>query len=155
MDLSSDGEPRDLVTWFLMPLFFALHVMGELIKPVSLSLRLFGNIFRRGQMLAAFLGMAWRSRRDLAQPAPSSGCRCTCVFLPGVDGSTIQATVFALLAAVYITLLLPHEHARKSMRTRPAKLPPRIDRFAIRSAHRARKNDNSGPCRASRPLWPT
>lgn len=106
------GEPQDFVTWLLMPLFFALHVMGELIKPVSLSLRLFGNIFGEDKLLAAFLGMGMAIAAAISHnPDPMIGVPLHLpFFFLALMGSTIQATVFSLLAAVYITLLLPHEH---------------------------------------------
>jgi F-type H+-transporting ATPase subunit a len=109
------GSPKDVVGWCLSPLMFVLEVVGELIKPVSLSLRLFGNIFGEDTLLAVFavLGVVVIS------------------FVPGVGGhwlvpgvplhlpflflsmllGLIQALVFSLLTSVYITLMLPHgEH---------------------------------------------
>ena len=51
------GSPTDKVTWALSPLFLFLEVVGELVKPFSLSLRLFGNIFGEDKVLAIFLGL--------------------------------------------------------------------------------------------------
>lgn len=106
------GEPTDFVTWLMMPLFLFLHVLGELIKPVSLSLRLFGNIFGEDKLLAAFLAMGMAITAALLHdPSPVVGLPLHLPFFFLVTmGSTIQATVFSLLAAVYITLLLPHDH---------------------------------------------
>ena len=39
------GSPQNAMDWGFSILLFPLHLLGELIKPVSLSLRLFGNIF--------------------------------------------------------------------------------------------------------------
>src|SRR6185436_9797840 len=39
------GSPRDLTSWLLVPLMLPIHILGELAKPISLSCRLFGNIF--------------------------------------------------------------------------------------------------------------
>jgi len=96
----------------LMPLFFCLEVIGELVKPVSLSLRLFGNIFGEDKLLASFLGMGMMLVGAIFGTAhPPIGVPLQVIFYPLVVlTSTIQATVFALLASIYISLLLPHEH---------------------------------------------
>ncbi len=51
------GDPRDPVGWAMTPLMFPLHVVGELAKPVSLSLRLFGNMMGEETLIAVFLGL--------------------------------------------------------------------------------------------------
>jgi F-type H+-transporting ATPase subunit a len=38
------GSPKSVVEWCLVPLNLPIHIIGELAKPLSLSLRLFGNI---------------------------------------------------------------------------------------------------------------
>lgn len=105
------GSPKDAVTWCLAPLFFFLELIGELVKPVSLSLRLFGNIFGEDKLLASFLGMGMMiGAAVLGTPHPIVGVPIHVIFFPLVVlTSTIQATVFALLASIYIVLLLPHE----------------------------------------------
>lgn len=106
------GSPTDTVTWLLCPLFLVLEVIGELVKPVSLSLRLFGNIFGEDKLLASFLGMGMMITAVLlGTPHPLIGVPLPVIFYPLVVlTSTIQATVFSLLASIYIVLLLPHEH---------------------------------------------
>jgi F-type H+-transporting ATPase subunit a len=104
------GSPTDTVTWCLSPLFFFLEIVGELVKPVSLSLRLFGNIFGEDKLLASFLGMGMMIVAAIAgTPHPIIGIPLHLpFFFLVVLLSTIQATVFSLLAAIYIVLLLPH-----------------------------------------------
>jgi len=107
------GSPTDAITWCLVPLFLVLHVMGELIKPVSLSLRLFGNLFGEDKLLASFLGMGMMIVGAILGTAhPPVGIPLQVIFFPlAMLTSAIQATVFALLASIYIVLLLPHpEH---------------------------------------------
>jgi len=106
------GSPTDMVTWVLCPLFFFLEVLGELIKPISLSLRLFGNIFGEDKLLAIFLGLGMMIVAGIFGTAhPIVGLPLQVIFYPLVIlTSTIQATVFSLLAAIYIVLLLPHKH---------------------------------------------
>lgn len=106
------GSPTDAITWCLSPLFFFLEVMGELVKPISLSLRLFGNIFGEDKLLASFLGMGMMIVAGIMHTAhPPVGVPLHVIFFPLVVlTSTIQATVFSLLASIYIVLLLPHKH---------------------------------------------
>ena len=104
------GSPTDVITWCLSPLFLFLELVGELVKPVSLSLRLFGNIFGEDKLLASFLGMGMMIAAAISgSPHPIIGLPLHLpFFFLVVLLSTIQATVFSLLAAIYIVLLLPH-----------------------------------------------
>lgn len=95
------GEPL-----FLAPLNFMLHVAGEFIKPLSLSLRLFANI--TGEDLTIFyllsLGIACVGVWTFV------GLPFQALFYPlALLFSLIQALVFSLLSTVYISLMLPHE----------------------------------------------
>ena len=47
------GEPR-----WLAPLMFPIHVVGEFAKPLSLSMRLFGNIMGKGKVVAILFMLA-------------------------------------------------------------------------------------------------
>ena len=51
------GSPRDVLGWMVAPLMFPIHLMGELAKPISLSCRLFGNIFGEDMLLVAFVSL--------------------------------------------------------------------------------------------------
>jgi F-type H+-transporting ATPase subunit a len=100
---------------WMAPLMFPLHVMGELIKPISLASRLFGNIFGEDKLLAAFLGMGMMIIAALAHtPHPIVGVPLHLpFFFLALLTSTIQALVFSLLAAIYIVLLLPHDEGHE------------------------------------------
>jgi F-type H+-transporting ATPase subunit a len=102
------GSPKDMVGWMLSPLMFFLEVVGEFIKPLSLSLRLFGNIFGEDMLLAVF---ALLGTVVLASTGAPFGLplHLPFMFLSLMMGA-IQALVFSLLAAVYISLMLPHDH---------------------------------------------
>lgn len=106
------GSPTDVVGWMLMPLMLVLETIGTFIKPVSLALRLFGNIMGEDKLLATFLGLGMLIVGALFKTAtPPIGIPLHLPFLfLATLTSVIQATVFAMLSAVYITLLLPHEH---------------------------------------------
>jgi F-type H+-transporting ATPase subunit a len=90
------GEPL-----WLAPLMFPLHLVGELIKPVSLSLRLFGNILGEDTLLAVFAGLLSLGFINFPLHLP--------FMFMAVLFSTIQALIFSMLTAVYISLMLPHE----------------------------------------------
>ena len=101
------GSPRDLVGWIMVPLFFPLHIMEELIKPVSLAFRLFGNILGEEALIGAMvvLGIAALSFIDSPIGLP---LQFPFMLLSMLLGG-IQALVFALLSTIYISLMLPHE----------------------------------------------
>ena len=98
------GSPRDAIGWCLVPLFLPLHVLEELIKPVSLSCRLFGNILGEDILLGVglMLGILMTGFLPIGIPL-----HFPFMFLAMLT-STIQALVFALLATVYISMVLPH-----------------------------------------------
>ena len=100
------GSPRDVVGWCLVPLFLPLHILEELIKPVSLSCRLFGNIYGEDILLgvALMLGIAMTGFLHIPVGVP---LHFPFMFLAMLT-STIQALVFSLLATVYISMILPH-----------------------------------------------
>lgn len=88
-------------------LLFIIHVIGELVKPVSLSLRLFGNITGGDALLVVFitLGMGMVSSLKIPVGFP---LQVPVMFL-SLIGGIVQAMVFSLLSAVYIAMMLPHE----------------------------------------------
>lgn len=95
------GEPRSAVGFFLIPLMLFLHVVGEFVKPLSLSLRLFGNIWGEDVLIAVFVGLGSK----IGIPIP---LHFPFLFL-AVLTSFVQAIVFCLLTTIYIALMLPHE----------------------------------------------
>jgi F-type H+-transporting ATPase subunit a len=86
------GEP-----WWLFPLNLPIHIIEEFIKPLTLSLRLFGNVFGEDILLGAFSLLV-----------PFIPLHSPLLFLALLT-SIVQAGIFSLLTAVYILLLLPHE----------------------------------------------
>jgi F-type H+-transporting ATPase subunit a len=109
------GSPRTKMDWGFSLLLFPLHVLGELIKPISLSLRLFGNIFGEDTLIATMIILGTAAIYSLtgSQFVPGIPFQFPFYFL-GMLTSTIQALVFTLLSTVYIALMLPHdEHAHE------------------------------------------
>ncbi|OHB35230.1 MAG: ATP synthase F0 subunit A [Planctomycetes bacterium GWA2_39_15] len=82
---------------WLAPLVFPLHVMQELLsRPLSLSMRLFGNILGEDTIIAIFIGFSPLLLGFIPIPM-----HLPMVFL-ALLGSTIQAMIFSLLASFYI-----------------------------------------------------
>ncbi|MCX7019676.1 MAG: F0F1 ATP synthase subunit A [Candidatus Sumerlaeota bacterium] len=104
------GSPQDAVGWAISPLMFMLEVISELAKPLSLSLRLFGNMTGEHILTGVFLilgiilmGAVW------THPLVGVPLHTPFLFLALLTG-TIQALVFTLLSAIYLMMVLPHEH---------------------------------------------
>ncbi len=77
--------------WFLAPLFLPVELVGLIVRPFSLGIRLAGNMIGDHRVLLAFAGMM-----PLLLPLP--------FFMLGLLVSLIQTTVFCLLTCVYISL---------------------------------------------------
>jgi F-type H+-transporting ATPase subunit a len=110
------GSPRDAIGWMMLPVMLPVHVLGELAKPVSLSCRLFGNIFGEDTLIVVFVGatalLIKASLSALAVP-PMAGITALFMMLQTLT-SIVQALIFSLLATVYLYMMLPHEtHAHE------------------------------------------
>ena len=108
------GSPEGVVMWLMTPLFLVLHVLGELIKPVSLALRLRGNILGEHILLGVFAGMGVTILQSMLSGLGIQhvwfGIPIHGLLLPiALIGSTVQALVFMTLSAIYILLVLPHD----------------------------------------------
>jgi F-type H+-transporting ATPase subunit a len=88
---------------FLAILNVMLHILEELVKPISLSLRLFGNILGEDTLLAVFAGLVFLIPGVIKLPLHFPFMILALIF------STVQALIFSMLTAVYISLMLPHE----------------------------------------------
>lgn len=101
------GQPKDAIGWGSAVLLFPLEVMGEFIKPISLSCRLFGNILGEDILLAVFVGLGVTALSFVNSPIGLP------LQLPFLVLSTlfglVQGLVFALLTTVYIVMMLPHD----------------------------------------------
>ena len=82
---------------WLAPLTFPLHIMQEVLsRPLSLSMRLFGNIMGEDTVIAILIGFSPFLFGLIPIPI-----HMPMVFL-ALLGSTIQAMIFSLLASFYI-----------------------------------------------------
>jgi len=91
------GEPR-----YMAPLMFPIHLISELSRLVSLSMRLFGNVFAGEVLLATMLALttAVVFVLPLAFFVPAVFLGLELLF------GLVQALVFALLAMTYITMAI-------------------------------------------------
>src|SRR5919106_401430 len=96
------GEPR-----YMAPLMFPIHLISELSRLVSLSMRLFGNVFAGEVLLTAMLALTTAAVFVLP----------LAFFVPGIFlglellFGAVQALVFALLTMAYITLAIAEHQA--------------------------------------------
>ena len=101
------GSPQSMIQWVLVPLNLPIHILGEFAKPLSLSLRLFGNITGEDVLIAAFAGLGITAVAFLNLPL-GVPLHVPFMFLAILTG-TIQALVFTLLSTIYFSMMLPHE----------------------------------------------
>ncbi len=87
------GEPL-----WLAPLMFPIHVIGEFARPLSLSLRLFGNIMGEDTLVAVMVSIGVFLWSLVKVPLP---IQFPLYFL-GLLAGLIQAVVFSLLSSIYI-----------------------------------------------------
>ena len=79
-----------------VPFFFILEAFSHGFRPVSLSLRLFGNMMGDHEVIGAFIGLT-----KLVVPVA--------FYAMGTLVSVIQAFVFTLLSMIYVALAISHE----------------------------------------------
>jgi F-type H+-transporting ATPase subunit a len=82
---------------FLAPLFIILEGVSHLVRPVSLGLRLFGNMFGDHLAVEIFTDLS-----KIGVPV--------IFYLLGTLVSLIQAFVFTLLSVIYVAMAISHEH---------------------------------------------
>jgi len=102
------GSPKSAVEWAFVPIMFPVHILGELARPVSLSLRLFGNVTGEDVLLYAFTSLGVAALAFMNSPI-GIPFQVPFIFLAFLT-SFIQALVFTLLSTIYILLMLPHDH---------------------------------------------
>lgn len=81
----------------LAPLIFIIEIIGHMARPLSLSLRLFGNMYGHEIVLMIFIALV-----PFLLPVP--------MMLMGVLVAFIQAFVFTLLAMIYMAGALEEAH---------------------------------------------
>ncbi len=82
--------------WWLAPLMIPIEIVSHLARPVSLSIRLLGNIAADHKVGIIFFGLF-----PLLLPVP--------FLVMGVLVAVVQAIVFSLLSTIYISTAIAHE----------------------------------------------
>lgn len=103
------GSPKDVVGWMVAPLMLPIELLTEITRPITLALRLFGNIFGEEIMIGVFalFGVAAIAHWNLPAGLP---LQLPFVLL-ALFTSFIQALVFTLLSTIYISLAGEGEEA--------------------------------------------
>jgi F-type H+-transporting ATPase subunit a len=86
--------------WWLAPLFFPVEIIGHFSRPLSLTIRLFGNIFGEDTIIAILFMLV-----PFLVPLPMM---CLAIFT-----SLIQTLVFIMLSSVYIAGAVAHEESHQ------------------------------------------
>lgn len=111
------GPAGYLLLAFMAVLFTIIHVLEALIQPVSLSLRLFGNVLGKDVLLGVFSSLMLIGTYGVTLGAGGAAPAGTIMAFPwhtpflflGLLLGAVQALIFSLLSSIYITLWLPHE----------------------------------------------
>lgn len=96
------GRPRGIIaaTVFVPVMMLVLHIVSELVRPISLSLRLRSNIWGDDMLIAVLAGFGIKG-------VPILFFNSLIVVL----ASIVQAVVFSLLTTIYFALALEQEEA--------------------------------------------
>jgi F-type H+-transporting ATPase subunit a len=82
--------------WYLYWLMLPIELISHIARPISLSLRLLGNIFADHKVLSSFFFLV-----PILVPLP--------FLILGILVCTVQTLVFSLLTMVYIDMAVAHE----------------------------------------------
>ena len=93
------GDPSWM--WFMAPMNFAIHLIGELARPLSLTIRLFGNLFGEDVVIAILLGLGIIFTKWVPFQLP--------MYFLAVFTGFVQAMVFSILSCVYIASFVVHD----------------------------------------------
>jgi F-type H+-transporting ATPase subunit a len=113
------GSPKTIIEWVLSPLMFVLELISQLSRPVTLALRLFGNVLGEDILIGAFALMGVMLLANYQSPI-GLPLQIPFMFL-AVLTSLMQALVFTLLSAVYILLSIPHKEPTTTLITKEEK----------------------------------
>ncbi len=103
---------------YMTPLLTPIHLISELSRLISLSMRLFGNVFAGEVLLATMLALTTATLFMLPLAFVIPGVFILLELLFGL----VQALVFALLSMTYITLAIA-EHRQHAHTEHPGEAP--------------------------------
>ena len=82
--------------WWLAPLMLPIELVSHLVRPISLALRLMGNMFADHKVLGTFFVLV-----PILIPLP--------MYVLGILVCVVQTLVFSLLTMIYIDQAVSHE----------------------------------------------
>ncbi|MCB9027160.1 MAG: F0F1 ATP synthase subunit A [Bdellovibrionaceae bacterium] len=93
---------------WLAPLMFIIEIIGHIVRPMSLGLRLQGNMTGDHTVLSIFLDLApfpfVNETLLAALPIP------VIFYFLGMFVCTMQAFVFTMLSMIYVSMAISHDH---------------------------------------------
>ncbi len=106
------GSPKTWMEWLLVPLLFPIELLTQISRPITLALRLFGNIMGEHVLISAIaiFSIALFTIGTLPLSIPLQTPFMLFAILTGL----MQALVFTLLSTVYILLSTPHHDENHS-----------------------------------------
>lgn len=106
--------------WWMAPLIFPIELIGNLVRPMSLGIRLFGNMYADEQVAATISGLAGILG---VHPAWTQVLVPVALMPLALFVAFIQAFVFTLLSMVYLSEVShsheEHEHAEATHHQEP------------------------------------
>jgi F-type H+-transporting ATPase subunit a len=107
--------------WWMAWFIFPLELISNFIRPLSLSIRLFGNIFADEKVMETVSGLG----RTLGIPDPGTQLLVPIILMPlGLLVCLVQAFVFTLLSMIYIGEVSHgdhgHDHQEEPAHAEPA-----------------------------------
>jgi F-type H+-transporting ATPase subunit a len=91
--------------WWLAPLMFPIEFIGHLARPVSLSIRLFGNMFGEESVITILLALVWLVMPYLIWLG---------IMLPlSLFTAAVQTFIFIMLSMVYIAGAVEEGHGEE------------------------------------------
>ena len=91
----------------LSPLMFLIEMISEIVKPFTLGIRLFGNIFGEDVIVVVIAGLS-----ATALGIPGIPLQFPLLLL-GLLTSIVQAAVFSILTCIYLAQVTHHEHSEE------------------------------------------
>lgn len=87
--------------WWLAFLMLPIELIGHMVRPLTLGLRLYGNIMADHTVVSVFVGM-FENLWFIPVPMIFYGM--------GIFVATMQAFVFTMLSMIYVSMAISHDH---------------------------------------------
>lgn len=106
------GSPKGILEWVLVPIMLPIEILTQLTRPLTLALRLFGNIAGEDILIgaASLFGVFLLSSINLEGGLPM---QIPFMFLALLTG-LMQALVFTILTTIYILLSMPSAEEKQT-----------------------------------------